>query len=79
MLTIRYSQFAIRYFASFPILLYRLTLKPFLGHWCRFEPSCSAYALEAIEKHGAFKGWWLTLKRIFRCRPGGGQGYDPVP
>jgi putative membrane protein insertion efficiency factor len=46
---------------------------------CRFEPSCSHYGLEAVRVHGAFAGGWLTLKRILRCRPGGGFGVDPVP
>ena len=46
---------------------------------CRFEPSCSAYGLEAVRVHGAAAGGWLTLKRILRCRPGGGFGVDPVP
>ena len=46
---------------------------------CRFEPTCSAYGLEAVEVHGAARGLWLTARRIGRCRPGGGQGYDPVP
>ncbi len=46
---------------------------------CRFEPTCSAYGLEAVEVHGAMRGLWLTTRRIGRCRPGGGQGYDPVP
>jgi putative membrane protein insertion efficiency factor len=46
---------------------------------CRFAPSCSAYALEALERHGAFRGGWLTLKRLLRCHPWGGSGYDPVP
>jgi putative membrane protein insertion efficiency factor len=67
------------FFVCLPIHLYRWTLKPFLGHWCRFEPSCSDYGLEAIKKHGAIRGWFLILRRLIRCRPGGGQGYDPVP
>ena len=46
---------------------------------CRFQPSCSAYAIQAIEKHGALKGGWLVAKRIARCHPWGGQGHDPVP
>jgi putative membrane protein insertion efficiency factor len=46
---------------------------------CRFQPTCSAYALEALEKHGAIRGSWLALRRILRCHPGGGSGYDPVP
>lgn len=58
---------------------YQLVLSPLLGPNCRYSPSCSAYALEALEKHGGFKGGWLTLRRISRCHPWGGSGYDPVP
>lgn len=61
------------------IKLYQVTLSPFLGGHCRYEPSCSHYGLEAIRKHGPFKGGWLTLKRILSCHPWGGSGYDPVP
>ena len=46
---------------------------------CRFQPSCSAYAIEALEKHGAIRGGWLALKRILRCNPWGGHGHDPLP
>ena len=46
---------------------------------CRYQPSCSAYAITALQRYGAFKGGWLALKRIFRCHPWGGQGFDPVP
>ncbi len=52
------------------------------GPWhnnCRFTPTCSNYAIEAIEKHGVIKGWFLSIKRILRCNPFGGYGYDPVP
>lgn len=59
--------------------LYRLTISPWLGNNCRFEPTCSVYALEALRKHGAFRGSWLALRRIGRCHPWGGSGYDPVP
>ena len=58
---------------------YQLTLSPILPSACRFEPSCSHYAREALQTHGALRGTWLTLRRIVRCRPGGGSGYDPVP
>ncbi|MEM8699900.1 MAG: membrane protein insertion efficiency factor YidD, partial [Pseudomonadota bacterium] len=52
---------------------------PWVGRHCRFQPTCSAYALEALERHGAGRGSWLTFRRICRCRPGGASGYDPVP
>jgi putative membrane protein insertion efficiency factor len=58
---------------------YRRAVSPFLPPACRFTPSCSAYAQEAIEKHGAGKGSWIALRRLFRCHPFGGKGYDPVP
>ena len=61
------------------IRAYQVLLSPFLGDSCRFTPSCSAYAMEAIEKHGALKGSWLALKRIGRCHPLCDGGYDPVP
>jgi putative membrane protein insertion efficiency factor len=61
------------------VWLYRLAISPWLGNNCRFEPSCSQYALEALREHGAFRGTWLTARRIARCHPWGGSGYDPVP
>lgn len=61
------------------IKAYRLLLSPFLAPSCRYSPTCSSYGLEAIEKHGALRGSWLTLRRLLRCHPWGGSGYDPVP
>lgn len=61
------------------VWLYRYGISPMLGVNCRFEPSCSEYATEALRRHGGFKGGWLMLKRIGRCHPWGGSGYDPVP
>jgi putative membrane protein insertion efficiency factor len=58
---------------------YQLTLSPLLGPRCRFYPSCSHYAMEAIETHGALRGVWLTVKRIGRCHPFNDGGFDPVP
>lgn len=61
------------------VWLYRHSLSPLLGIHCRYEPTCSRYASEALRLHGAFTGGWLALRRIARCHPWGGSGYDPVP
>lgn len=61
------------------INIYQLTVSPLLGSPCRFVPSCSVYAKEAIEKHGAIKGMVLTIKRLGKCHPFHSGGYDPVP
>lgn len=61
------------------VKLYRLAISPWLGGNCRFEPSCSSYAIEALQLHGALRGSWLAARRISRCHPWGGSGYDPVP
>lgn len=58
---------------------YRLVLSPWVGHHCRYQPTCSVYALEALEAHGAMRGGWLALRRLLRCNPWGGCGHDPVP
>ena len=62
-----------------PVRAYRLIFSPWVGHNCRYHPTCSAYALEALEKHGGLKGGWLALRRILRCHPWGGSGVDDVP
>lgn len=64
---------------ALPVRAYRLVFSPIVGFNCRYQPTCSAYALEALDKHGAIKGAWLTIRRIGRCHPWGGSGYDPVP
>lgn len=58
---------------------YRIVFSPLLGPACRFDPSCSVYAIGVIERHGVARGGWLAVKRIGRCHPLGGFGYDPVP
>ena len=63
----------------FLIWLYQKILSPLLGRQCRFTPTCSHYAMEAFKKYGLLKGFWLSVKRIARCHPWGGHGYDPVP
>ena len=58
---------------------YKVCISPYLGNHCRYTPTCSQYAYEAISKYGILKGGWLALKRLLRCHPWGGSGYDPVP
>ncbi len=58
---------------------YKLTLSPFIGRSCRFEPTCSDYGLEAVERHGWWRGFVMTVRRIARCNPWCAGGYDPVP
>lgn len=62
-----------------PIRGYRAIFSPIVGHNCRYDPTCSAYILEALEKHGGIKGFWLSIRRIARCHPWGGMGVDDVP
>ncbi|MFQ5625164.1 MAG: membrane protein insertion efficiency factor YidD [Methyloligellaceae bacterium] len=62
-----------------PIILYRYTFSAFAGRECRYLPTCSEYAEEAIEKNGAWKGLWLAMSRLCRCSPWGASGFDPVP
>lgn len=61
------------------IKVYRYIISPYLPANCRYHPTCSAYALEALNVHGPVKGSWLTIRRLGRCNPWGGHGYDPVP
>ena len=61
------------------VKIYKYAISPMLGSRCRFEPSCSGYAVEALQRHGAFKGSWLAVRRIGRCHPWHPGGYDPVP
>jgi hypothetical protein len=61
------------------VRLYQLTLSPWLGPRCRFDPSCSDYAIGAIRRFGPLRGGWLACRRILRCHPWGATGYDPVP
>jgi putative membrane protein insertion efficiency factor len=68
-----------RYVLKYLIRGYQLVISPLIGPRCRFYPSCSHYAIEAIETHGARQGSWLTMKRISRCHPWHGGGFDPVP
>ncbi len=66
-------------FFIFLIRIYQYTLSPFIGRSCRYTPTCSHYSVDAIKKHGPFKGGKLSIKRISSCNPWGGSGYDPVP
>jgi putative membrane protein insertion efficiency factor len=61
------------------VKIYQLAISPYLPAACRYHPTCSAYFIEAVEKYGPIKGSWLGIKRIGRCHPWGGNGYDPVP
>lgn len=62
-----------------PVYFYRTCISPFTPPSCRFTPTCSAYAIQAIRRHGPVLGLYLSIKRILRCHPWGGSGYDPVP
>ncbi|MDD2560215.1 MAG: membrane protein insertion efficiency factor YidD [Bacteroidales bacterium] len=62
-----------------PLRFYRLFISPLFPSSCRYTPTCSEYAMQAVQKHGPIKGAWLAIKRIVSCNPWGGHGYDPVP
>ncbi|MDE6305994.1 MAG: membrane protein insertion efficiency factor YidD [Muribaculaceae bacterium] len=62
-----------------PVRFYQLSISPMLPPSCRFTPTCSQYAIEALRRHGAVRGTLLALRRLLRCHPWGGSGYDPVP
>lgn len=70
-------------FLSYPFVFlvrfYQVAISPYTPSTCRYQPTCSHYTIEALQKHGLFYGGWLSLKRIFSCHPWGGSGYDPVP
>ena len=68
----------IKLFFIIPIKIYQLLLSPFIGKSCRFEPTCSTYSIESINRYGVIKGVSLSLKRILKCHPWGDSGYDPV-
>ncbi len=70
---------AVQKFLICLVLFYKRGISPFLPVACRFQPTCSEYMIEALKKHGIFKGIYLGIKRIFRCHPWGGSGFDPVP
>ena len=69
----------LRTLCVFPIRVYQRCISPVLPPACRYYPTCSAYAVEAVMTHGVLRGGWLALKRLARCHPWGGSGYDPVP
>jgi putative membrane protein insertion efficiency factor len=70
---------AIVWILKLPIRFYQLFISPIFPSSCRYTPTCSHYAIEALDKRGPFKGGWLAIKRIASCNPWGGEGYDPVP
>ena len=76
-------KFGLQTILAFPFIalikIYQWVISPWLGPKCRYTPTCSNYALQAFKKYGLFKGFWLATKRILRCHPWGGHGYDPVP
>lgn len=74
-----YLKVAIVFILIIPIKFYQYALSPMLGASCRYTPTCSAYSIQALKKHGPIKGSYLAIKRILSCNPWGGHGHDPVP
>lgn len=70
---------ALAWVLTLPVIFYRKVISPLKPPCCRFSPTCSQYTIEALRKHGPVKGLWLAIRRILRCNPWGGSGYDPVP
>lgn len=70
---------AIAFIPIVVVKFYQIVISPFFPSSCRFTPTCSAYSIEALKKYGFVKGLWLTIKRLLRCHPWGGHGFDPVP
>lgn len=69
----------LQFIVLMPVYFYRYSISPLIAPRCRYTPTCSEYAIEAVKKHGVIKGGWMAIKRIGSCHPWGGSGYDPVP
>ncbi len=76
---LRYIKTGIVFMLILPIKFYQYAISPMFGASCRYTPTCSAYSIEALKKHGPIKGLYLAIKRILSCNPWGGHGHDPVP
>ncbi|WP_044118233.1 membrane protein insertion efficiency factor YidD [Alkaliflexus imshenetskii] len=76
---VSYIRQALVFILILPVKFYQYVISPMIGPSCRYTPTCSAYTIEALKKHGPLKGLWLSVKRIVSCNPWGGHGHDPVP
>ena len=76
---LHYAALPLKWLCLGLVKVYQYGISPWFPDSCRFTPTCSQYAVEALQKYGVFKGGWLTAKRLLRCHPWGGAGYDPVP